>query len=173
KEDVRTANRLGARVRLCKGAYPEPEPIAYADKAAVDQSFVELMAMLFSDGVYPGIATHDEAMIDATRRHAAAHRIPSSAFEFQMLYGVRRDLQRELRQSGYNVRVYVPFGESWYPYLMRRLAERPANLRFVVNAVLVESPLRFLLRSRERRAPVPEEPRIPTPVATRKRADGR
>lgn len=136
--DARMANELGARVRLCKGAYQEPESVAYPEKWEVDKRFVELMQTLLSDGAYPGIATHDEAMIAATRRYAAAHEIPKSAFEFQMLYGVRRDLQHELRGQGYNLRVYVPFGEAWYPYLMRRLAERPANLFFMVNAVLAE-----------------------------------
>jgi proline dehydrogenase len=145
-DDVRLANALGARVRLCKGAYQEPEDVAYQEKSEVDRNFVALMRTLLSEGSYPGIATHDEAMIRATREHAAAHRIPGSAFEFQMLYGVRRDLQHELRKSGYNLRVYVPFGEAWYPYLMRRLAERPANVFFMVNAVLAESPLRFLAR---------------------------
>lgn len=148
-EDVRTANAIGARVRLCKGAYQEPETVAYAEKSEVDRSFVQLMRMLLSDGVYPGIATHDEAMIAATRRYAARHQIPMSAFEFQMLYGVRRDLQHELRKKGYNLRVYVPFGEAWYPYLMRRLAERPANVFFFLSAVLAESRLRFLVRRKE------------------------
>jgi proline dehydrogenase len=145
-EDVRLANALGARVRLCKGAYQEPADIAYQEKAEVDRNFVALMRVLLSEGNYPGIATHDEAMIRATREHAAAHDIPGSAFEFQMLYGVRRDLQHQLRKGGYNLRVYVPFGEAWYPYLMRRLAERPANVFFMMKAVLAESPLRFLAR---------------------------
>jgi proline dehydrogenase len=144
--DVKLANALGARVRLCKGAYQEPESVAFPDKGDVDRNFIKLMQMLLSEGNYPGIATHDEAMIDATRRYASQHSIPTSSFEFQMLYGVRRDLQHELRAAGYNLRVYVPFGGAWYPYLMRRLAERPANLFFIVNAVLAESPLRFLVR---------------------------
>lgn len=148
-QDVRMANALGARVRLCKGAYQEPENVAYPAKSAVDESFIELMRMLLSDGVQPGIATHDEAMIAATRRYAATHEIPTSAFEFQMLYGVRRDLQHQLTKEGYNLRVYVPFGEAWYPYLMRRLAERPANLFFFVNAVLAESRLRLLVRRKD------------------------
>ena len=145
-DDVRMANALGARVRLCKGAYQEPEEVAYQEKSEVDRNFVELMGKLLSEGNYPGVATHDEAMIRATRDYAAAHRIPPDAFEFQMLYGVRRDLQHQLRRGGYRMRVYVPFGEAWYPYLMRRLAERPANLFFMVKAVLAESPLRFLVR---------------------------
>lgn len=144
--DAGLANELGARVRLCKGAYQEPESVAFPEKSDVDANYVRVMRQLLSDGNYPGIATHDEAMIRATREYATAHAIPPSAFEFQMLYGVRRDLQHQLRKSGYKVRVYVPFGEAWYPYLMRRLAERPANVLFMVNAVLAESPLRFLVR---------------------------
>jgi proline dehydrogenase len=147
--DVRMANDLGARVRLCKGAYKEPPEIAIQEKDRVDANFVRLAGMLLADGNYPGIATHDEAMIDATKEFASRHHIPNSAYEFQMLYGVRRDLQHELLREGYRVRVYVPFGEAWYPYLMRRMAERPANLFFVVNAVLSESPLRFLVRRRK------------------------
>jgi proline dehydrogenase len=144
--DAGIANQLGARVRLCKGAYQEPESVAFPEKSDVDANYVRLMRILLSDGNYPGIATHDEAMIRATREYATSHDIPTSAFEFQMLYGVRRDLQHQLRKSGYKLRVYVPFGEAWYPYLMRRLAERPANVLFMVNAVLAESPLRFLVR---------------------------
>ena len=142
--DVREASLLGARVRLCKGAYKEPEEYAFQDKAEVDASFVTLMKMLLSDGTYPGIATHDPAMISATREYSRGHSLPPSGWEFQMLYGIRRDLQNQLIDQGYNLRVYVPFGEAWYPYLMRRMAERPANVFFVVNAVLRESPFRFL-----------------------------
>ncbi|HSJ10263.1 MAG TPA: proline dehydrogenase family protein [Longimicrobiales bacterium] len=145
--DVKQANLLGARVRLCKGAYREPPEYAYQEKREVDANYVALMKVLLSDGNYPGIATHDEAMLDATREHAGRHDIAPSAFEFQMLYGVRRDLQTQLLAQGYNVRIYVPFGEAWYPYLMRRMAERPANMFFVVNAVLKESPLGFLFGS--------------------------
>jgi proline dehydrogenase len=152
QHDVREANLLGARVRLCKGAYREPEQYAFQERPAVAASFGEAMKALLSDGVYAGIATHDEEMIDATRSHAARHRIPRSAWEFQMLYGVRRDLQHQLLDDGYNVRVYVPFGEAWYPYLMRRMAERPANLFFIATAVLRESPLRFLLGRKRRRS---------------------
>ena len=137
--DVRLANELGCRVRLCKGAYKEPAAVAYPDKGDVDANFVRLMQMLLSEGVYPGIATHDERMLQATRDFAAARSIPVSAFEFQMLYGVRRDLQQRLVRDGYNLRVYVPFGEAWYPYLMRRMAERPANLFFIVGNVLREA----------------------------------
>jgi proline dehydrogenase len=146
--DTQLANQLGARVRLCKGAYNEPPDVAFQKKSEVDAAFVRLMQVLLSDGTYPGIATHDEAMIRATREWADRHAIPPSAFEFQLLYGVRRDLQHKLLQAGYNVRVYVPFGEAWYPYLMRRLAERPANLFFIVNAVLRESPLGFVFGKR-------------------------
>jgi proline dehydrogenase len=150
-DDARLANELGARVRLCKGAYQEPESVAYPSKHDVDASFVALMRSLLSDGSYPGIATHDHAMIRATQEHARTRNIDRSAFEFQMLYGVRRDLQHQLRSAGYNLRVYVPFGEAWYPYLMRRMAERPANLFFIVNSVLAESPLRFLVRNSGRK----------------------
>lgn len=147
-DDARAVSALGARVRLCKGAYQEPAEVAYQEKAEVDDNFVALMKVLLTEGTCPGIATHDEAMIRATRQFVREQGIASSACEFQMLYGVRRDLQTALRHQGYKVRVYVPFGEAWYPYLMRRMAERPANLMFVVNAVLAESPLRFLVRNR-------------------------
>jgi proline dehydrogenase len=149
--DAREANLLGARVRLCKGAYQEPEQYAHQAKADVDSAFVVVMQSLLSDGVYTGIATHDEAMLDATRRYASEHRLPPSGWEFQMLYGVRRDLQHMLIDEGYNMRVYVPFGEAWYPYLMRRMAERPANVMFIVTSVLRESPLGFLFRRRRRK----------------------
>jgi proline dehydrogenase len=148
--DVREANLLGARVRLCKGAYKEPPEYAHQPKSEVDAAFVSLMQTLVSDGVYPGIATHDEAMIDATRRYTSEHSLPNSGWEFQMLYGVRRDLQHMLIGEGYNLRVYVPFGDAWYPYLMRRLAERPANVMFVVSAVLAESPLGFMFRRKKK-----------------------
>ena len=146
EEDVRMANTLGARVRLCKGAYQEPENVAFQPKSEVDANYVKLMKMLLTEGHYPGIATHDENMIRATKSSAKEKSIPTSAFEFQMLYGVRRDLQTRLRSEGYNLRIYVPFGQAWYPYLMRRMAERPANLFFIVNAVLAESPFSFLVR---------------------------
>lgn len=143
-DDVRRLNSLGTRVRLVKGAYNEPPTVAYPDKAEVDQKFVEEMQMLLRDGNYPAIATHDEAMIQATRQFAWESGISKNAFEFQMLYGIRRDLQHRLREDGYKVRIYVPFGESWYPYLMRRLAERPANVLFIAGSVVRESPLRRL-----------------------------
>jgi proline dehydrogenase len=146
--DVQQANLLGCRVRLCKGAYNEPDEFAFQPKSEVDASYVSLMQTLLSDGNYPGIATHDEAMIDATRDYSRTRNLPVSGWEFQMLYGIRRDLQNQLVKEGYNLRVYVPFGEAWYPYLMRRMAERPANMLFVVNSVLRESPLRFLFNGR-------------------------
>jgi len=148
EHDATQANLLGARVRLCKGAYKEPERYAFQEKRDVDGNFIRVMQLLLSDGAYAGIATHDEAMLDATRNYSRDHELPVSGWEFQMLYGVRRDLQHQLLEQGYNVRVYVPFGEAWYAYLMRRLAERPANVMFIVSSVLRESPLRFLFRSR-------------------------
>jgi len=138
EQDVRMLNALGARVRLCKGAYNEPPSVAFPDKRDVDRNFVSLMRLLLREGRYPGIATHDEAMIRATREFTREASIPNSAFEFQMLYGVRRDIQQRLVADGYNLRIYVPFGEAWYPYLMRRLAERPANVFFIANSVLRE-----------------------------------
>ncbi len=123
----------GIRIRLCKGAYQEPANLAFPDKADVDSNFVRLMQSLLPSGVYHGIATHDEKMIDATRRFAKERGIQPDQFEFQMLYGVRRDLQRSLVAAGYRVRVYIPFGTDWYPYFMRRLAERPANLLFIAR----------------------------------------
>lgn len=139
--DVARMNQLGARVRLCKGAYAEPPEVAYQRREDVDGSFVELMRVLLAEGNDPAIATHDERMIEATVDFHTAEGIAQDAFEFQMLYGVRRDLQRQLRDDGYRVRVYVPFGSHWYPYLMRRLAERPANMLFFAGSVVRESPL--------------------------------
>lgn len=135
QDDARMANELGARVRLCKGAYMEPASVAFQDKADVDRNYVETMKLLLDDGRYPGIATHDEAMIEATRSYAREAGIATDRFEFQMLYGVRRDLQKQLVDQGYRMRVYLPFGDAWYPYLMRRMAERPANLFFILNNV--------------------------------------
>ena len=142
--DVARMNELGARVRLCKGAYAEPESVAFQEREAVDGSFVELMKMLLAHGNYPGIATHDDRMVEATVEFAQEEGIGKDKFEFQMLHGVRRDLQNQLVEDGYNVRAYVPFGEHWYPYLMRRLAERPANMLFFAGSVVKESPLGFL-----------------------------
>ncbi|MBZ5522834.1 MAG: proline dehydrogenase family protein [Acidobacteriia bacterium] len=121
------------RVRLCKGAYKEPAEIAFPGKADVDANYIRLMKMLLKSGVYHGMATHDENMIRATVEFARAENIPASAFEFQMLYGVRRDLQQSLVKDGWRCRVYIPFGTEWYPYLMRRLAERPANAIFIMK----------------------------------------
>jgi proline dehydrogenase len=123
-------------VRLCKGAYLEPHTVAFAKKADVDRNFVELMQLLLDKGPYPAIATHDEKMIEATKRYVAERKIARDAFEFQMLYGIRRDLQRQLVSEGYRVRLYVPFGRAWYPYYMRRLAERPANVFFILRNML-------------------------------------
>jgi proline dehydrogenase len=145
KGDIEQLNADKVRVRLCKGAYKEPDTVAYQAKSDVDVNYVRLMQMLLEHGNYPGIATHDPAMIQATRTFAKERGIDPSRYEFQMLYGVRRDLQQMLVKEGYRMRVYVPFGEAWYPYLMRRMAERPANLFFIVNAVVRESPLRYLL----------------------------
>ena len=139
--DATMASELGARVRLCKGAYVEPATVAYQDKPDVDRNYIALTKLLVEHGTYPGIATHDPEMIDATCQFAKEHDIAKDRFEFQMLYGVRRDLQQALVKNGYHVRVYVPFGEAWYPYLMRRMAERPANMFFIVNNVIRESPL--------------------------------
>lgn len=121
------------RVRLCKGAYKEPPEIAFQDKKDVDANFVKLMKILLKSGTYHGMATHDPNMIEATKAFARAEKIPSDAYEFQMLYGIRRDLQQQLIRDGYRVRLYVPFGTEWYPYLMRRLAERPANVLFIAK----------------------------------------
>jgi len=137
-EDVRRMNALGARVRLVKGAYKEPPSIAYRHKADVDAAFVRQARLLLDEGTYPAIATHDERIIQAVRVYADNQRIPRDRFEFQMLYGIRRDLQASLVAAGYRVRVYVPFGREWFPYFMRRLGERPANLGFVVRAWLRE-----------------------------------
>jgi len=136
--DVEKANQLKCRVRICKGAYLEPETVAYPDKADVDANYVKCMHMLMRDGNYPGIATHDEKIISEAKRFAKAEGIAPDRFEFQMLYGVRRDLQEQLVREGYGMRVYVPFGTQWYPYLMRRLAERPANVAFMTANVMKE-----------------------------------
>ena len=126
----------GIRVRLCKGAYKEPPEVAFPRKADVDANYIKLSNLLLQSPIYHGLATHDENMIAAAKSFAAAHNIPPSHFEFQMLFGVRRDLQRKLVAEGYNVRVYVPFGREWYPYFMRRLAERPANVFFIARQLL-------------------------------------
>ncbi len=145
-DDLERMIALRARVRLVKGAYKEPDTVAFPDKADTDRMFVEEMERLLDAGNYPAIATHDEAIIDAARRYVWEKGISKDSFEFQMLYGVRRDLQARLREEGYNVRVYVPFGESWYPYLMRRLAERPANMLFMAGSIAKESGVSGLAR---------------------------
>ena len=135
-KDVARLIESSTRVRLVKGAYLEPATIAYPKKADVDATYLELMHTLLEHGVYPAIATHDEHIIADTCRFAERHSISLTRFEFQMLYGIRRDLQEQLANGGYNVRVYVPYGTQWYPYLTRRMAERPANLMFVAtNAI--------------------------------------
>jgi len=136
--DVERAILLKARVRLCKGAYKEPETVAYPDKKDVDANYIRCMHELMLRGNYPGIATHDEAIIKEAKRFAKANDIAPDRYEFQMLYGVRRDLQDQLVREGYRLRVYVPFGTQWYPYLMRRLAERPANVAFLTGSVFKE-----------------------------------
>jgi proline dehydrogenase len=136
--DVEHVNLLKARVRICKGAYKEPETVAYPVKKDVDANYVRCMHALLKYGNYPGIATHDEVIIREAKRFVKENEIPTSRFEFQMLYGVRRDLQDQLVRQGYRMRVYVPFGTQWYPYLMRRLAERPANVAFLTGSLFKE-----------------------------------
>jgi len=131
--DTQELVKLPARIRICKGAYNEPPEVAFPEKSDVDENYVNVMKLLLSSRIYHGIATHDPKMIEATIKHANSEGIGKDKFEFQMLYGVRRDLQRQLAHDGYNVRVYVPYGKHWYPYFMRRLAERPANIWFVLK----------------------------------------
>jgi len=133
EKDIDDVLAMGARIRLCKGAYQEPPEVAFPEKADVDDNYVKLMKKLLKSGIYHGIATHDMRMIRATQEFAAAEGIGKDKYEFQMLYGVRRDLMTQLAGEGYRVRTYVPYGEFWYPYFMRRLAERPANVWFVVK----------------------------------------
>ena len=134
--DVRRLNSLGVRVRLVKGAYKEPKTVAYQQKSEVDAAFVDLMRLLMDEGTYPAIATHDPIVIETAKAYAKSKGYPNDRFEFQMLYGIRRDLQTALVAEGYRVRVYVPFGKQWYPYFMRRLGERPANVAFVLKGLL-------------------------------------
>jgi len=134
-EDVERMIELGARVRLVKGAYLEPASVAIPEKAKVDEAYVRQGKRLLKDGFYPAIASQDEAIINELKGYAAAEGIDKSRFEFQMLYGIRRDLQESLQREGYNVRVYVPYGDSWYPYFTRRLAERPANMWFIAKSL--------------------------------------
>ena len=133
KEDIEKLCQRGITVRLCKGAYLEHADVAFPQKPQVDANYIELMKILLDKGTCPAIATHDEKMIAATKAYADARNISRDKFEFQMLYGIRRDLQRALVSEGYRVRVYVPFGKAWYPYYMRRLAERPANVFFILK----------------------------------------
>lgn len=134
--DVQDLLAYGCRIRLCKGAYKEPPDIAFPSKADVDRNYVKLTQLLLRSGIYHGIATHDPRMIVATIRFAAERCIPKDQFEFQMLYGIRTDLQRQLIRDGYHLRIYIPFGKDWFPYFMRRLAERPANLAFFARNIL-------------------------------------
>jgi proline dehydrogenase len=138
-DDLERLLRLGSRIRLVKGAYQEPPTVAFPDKGDVDRMFVEEMKRLLEAGTYPAIATQDEHIVATARRFVWEKGLPKESFEFQMLYGVRRDLQHRLREEGYNVRIYLPYGDSWYPYLMRRLAERPANVVFMAGNVLREA----------------------------------
>jgi len=138
-DDVQELVRMGARIRLCKGAYLEPPEVAYQDKKDVDRNYIILMEYLLTNGNYPAIATHDERIINHAKNFVQKNSIPVDNFEFQMLYGVRRDLQRALAAEGYRVRCYVPFGKEWYPYFMRRLAERPANVEFIVRSIIREA----------------------------------
>ena len=133
EQDTERANAARARVRLCKGAYKEPPSVAYPDKKDVDANYVKCRKLLMTRGNYPGLATHDEAIIEEAKRFAKEQAIGRDRFEFQMLYGVRRDLQDALVADGWRMRVYIPYGTQWYPYLMRRLAERPANLAFIAG----------------------------------------
>jgi proline dehydrogenase len=135
-DDISALTSEGIRIRLCKGAYQEPPGIAFPEKSDVDGNFVRLTRQLLVSGIYHGIATHDEAMIAAGKRFVQEKRVDKRSFEFQMLYGIRRDLQKRLVADGYNLRVYVPFGAEWYPYFMRRLAERPANVLFLAKNML-------------------------------------
>jgi len=139
EQDVKRLITLGARIRLVKGAYKESRTVAYANKADVDAAFERVMKVLLLSGTYPAIATHDPAMIARTREFATAQRITPDRFEFQMLYGIRRDLQTAILKEGYRLRIYIPFGRQWFPYFMRRLGERPANVAFVIRGIFGES----------------------------------
>jgi proline dehydrogenase len=137
-DDIARVNAAKVRVRLVKGAYNEPPDVAFAKKMDVDAKFEAGMQQLLLNGIYPAVATHDDRLIEATKQFARQREIPTDRFEFQMLYGIRRDLQDRLLREGYRVRIYVPYGTEWYPYLMRRLAERPANLLFIVRSLIRE-----------------------------------
>jgi len=136
RKDIPFLVGQGIRIRLCKGAYDEPSTIAYESKTDTDQAYKDEVTMLLESGLYHGIATHDPVMVDWTLAEMKRLNLEPSAFEFQMLYGVRRDLQTSLREQGYNVRIYVPFGENWYPYFTRRMAERPANFFFILKNII-------------------------------------
>ena len=136
EDDVATLLDEGIRIRLCKGAYKEPAEVAFQAKSEVDANYIELMKTLLKSGIYHGLATHDEKIIREAKSFAIREKVPRDSFEFQMLYGIRRDLQQALVREGWRMRVYVPFGTEWYPYLMRRLAERPANVFFVARNLL-------------------------------------
>jgi proline dehydrogenase len=139
EKDLARINALGGRVRLVKGAYREPSSVAYQKKSDVDAAYLRMTRTLLLEGTGPAFATHDLAMIDAVRRWADDDGIAPDRFEFQMLYGIRRDLQRALVRDGYRVRVYIPFGHEWFPYFMRRLGERPANVGFVIRGIAAEN----------------------------------
>jgi proline dehydrogenase len=136
EEDIRRLSAAGIAVRLCKGAYRESPGVAFQLKSDVDRNYVKLMKLLLEDGAYPAIASHDEAVIRECLQYVRASGIDPGSFEFQMLYGIRRDLQKKLTSDGFQVRSYVPYGDAWYPYFMRRLAERPANLLFILKSIL-------------------------------------
>ncbi len=136
EKDVEKLLANGIRIRLCKGAYKEPADIAFQEKADVDKNYVKLAKTLLKSGIYHGIATHDEAIIKQLKEFATREKVARDSFEFQMLYGIRRDLQEQLIKDGWRMRVYVPFGTEWYPYFMRRLAERPANALFIAKNIL-------------------------------------
>ena len=138
ERDFERVNALGARIRLVKGAYREPRSVAHQLKSDVDAAYVRLARRLLTEGTYPAIATHDEAILAEVKRFAHERGVGQDAFEFQMLYGIRRDLQKALRDAGYRMRVYVPFGKEWFPYFMRRLGDRPANVAFVLRALVTE-----------------------------------
>jgi proline dehydrogenase len=133
EKDVEKLLSSGIRIRLCKGAYKEPPEIAFQKKSEVDANYIKLMKILMKSGIYHGLATHDEAIIHKAEAFAIREKIPRDSFEFQMLHGIRRDLQRRLVHEGWGMRVYIPFGTEWYPYFMRRLAERPANVFFILK----------------------------------------
>jgi proline dehydrogenase len=139
EKDVQDLIAAGCRMRLCKGAYKEPPEVAFPEKSDVDANYVKLMKLMLPSGIYHGIATHDPAMIDATKKFVAEQGIALDKFEFQMLYGIRTDLQQQLTREGYRLRVYIPFGTDWFPYFMRRLAERPANMMFFIKSLVPRS----------------------------------